>query len=179
MPTVFSLLTIAPITFALIYFAQGNKDLDYAISYRHLWFLVTLSIISLLMCINPEKIIKVIRVFSERNNKSNTYIAIISLCIIVTLFELFSRIANYALPSKLGYILQISSTLKFLGYFIVGMIIYFWDRNLNKKLISFALILFALWYLVKCMDIPAYKYILAVTKPTITVLLCLAVFYFF
>ncbi|HHU4051594.1 acyltransferase family protein [Raoultella ornithinolytica] len=53
-PTILSLITILPITCMLMFYIKGDTDIKSYLSYRHLWFLVTLSMISLITFVNPR-----------------------------------------------------------------------------------------------------------------------------
>lgn len=178
-PTVFSLVSIVPITFLLIYFLQGKTDLDYAISYRHIWFLVALSIISLLACISPNKITKLSMYLAKFKNSKNIIAGLIPLILIVFLFEVMSRTSNYLLHPKLLQSLQLGPVLKFFGYYICGMAIYFWKESPRRAMITSGILMFALWYLLKCAYNVEYKWFFSITKPAITVIACLSIFYSF
>lgn len=179
-PTIFSILTIAPITFFIIFFIQDFKNFSYAFSYRHLWFLVSLSIISMVTFLISENMLKYLsKNISDIINFSLFKFTLLSIFISVV-FHILSYSVGYIIDYKLNEFLQISNSVRYFGLFIVGMIIFFIKLNFTKKTIFIYFLLFTSWYILKSSNLLFLPKILDVfLKDFFSMLMCLCIFFYF
>lgn len=180
-PTIFSILTVVPITFFLIYFIQGEHSVEYNLSYRHVWFLVTLSIISLLVCLAPYFFYNIANSITRRMQSFGFFYTIIFFCSITTFFVAMSmfigRLFSFSeITRYVNILLQFSSSIGYFGFFFVGMCVFFLNKKVNTKIILFFAFAFLLWYVTKCFVYPDYKFFFVATKPAISLLMSFSIF---
>lgn len=180
-PTILSLITILPITCMLMFYIKGDTDIKSYLSYRHLWFLVTLSMISLITFVNP-------RFFLNTSNRIARYLNgrpyIFSMAVFFILFfvsHILFIISKKILPRDLNVSLQISESILYMAPYIVGMTLYFISSALSKKTITCFLFLFTVWYVVSLTPFydAAPGVIKVMLKDISTVMVCLSIFYLF
>ena len=177
-PTIFSLVTILPITILFIVYLQGFTQLSYHISLRHLWFLVLLSVISAITFFNPqffvEKAQKCALKLSRFNYIGIFFIIYFVVCAIRLIADWLSNIflvSYLQIPSVVGYCLS----------FFIGMILFFIEKRPSFFTIISAIIFFTVWYVLSRID--DYVFILGAWSDSVqlffTLMMCISLFNFF
>jgi glucan biosynthesis protein C len=180
-PTIFAMLTVLPLTIMAIVALREFKNIDYHISYRHLWFLVTLSMISLLTMIAPMMLMNATKALAARLNKFPFVLSAAGFCLLVCSMHLLSSVVVRVIPETMNFIFQIKATVFYSAQFLIGMIIYFLTKNPGRALIAVFLVLYFIWYVaIFCNDalIPMKGFWLLI-KDVFSSLACLAFFYLF
>ena len=181
-PTLVSLVTILPLTCLLMYSLQGYKDFDGYISYRHLWFLVTLSLISIMTLIGPSFWVTLAKKTASFFDGFNFIFLSFSFCVVFFLFHVISILANKALPGIFNVLLQVENVIKFIVPFLFGMILYFVKIKPSKFFIALFPVLFTLWYFSASLflsDDYLPKPVPLFIKDFFSSMMCISIFYFF
>ncbi|MFK3706907.1 acyltransferase family protein [Klebsiella sp. NPDC088457] len=181
-PTIVALVVILPLTCILMYGMQGYTDLNGYFSYRHLWFLVTLSFISLLTLISPLFILNAARQLGEYLNKKSFFSITVYFCSALIFFQLISRVATRVLPESIEILFQVGNVLFYIMPFFIGMVIFYIVKKPTIKTIVFYAIVFTVWYSfsvssMSYMSLPGLSKTLM--KDIFSTIMCLSVFYFF
>lgn len=180
-PTIISLFTILPLTALLMFTLQDHRDLQSYFSYRHIWFLVALSMISLVTFCNPQGFVNLAKKTSDFL-KNKPYIFITAVFAGAYFISNVSFILSKKfLPREINVFFQISEAVLYVAPFFIGMILYFLSKLPSKGTIITYFLLFTLWYVASLT--PTYDTlpgpIKVLLKDTFTIMVCLSIFYFF
>ncbi|EPY3972922.1 acyltransferase family protein [Klebsiella quasipneumoniae] len=145
-PTFLSVMTILPLVCFMMFYIQGYSNISAYASYRHLWFLVTLSAIGCITLLNPTIFYSASLKIAKLVKGESICILTILFCIIVIVFHYASVLINQNIHGKINLIFQISNSFLYFGPFITGMILYHIKlQHLHKKIFPL-LAIFFLWY---------------------------------
>lgn len=180
-PTFYSIVFITPITAFIIYYIIGYKNISYVISYRHVWFLVTLSIISLLSFAIMDKVNKLACKISKTEIIKNIFLYLSTLFILSLTFKFLSIIPKLTIGKDINYLLQITPTIKYLGSFLCGILIYKSNQKIQNKPIYIGFILYIIWYIIKIsiLNYETYKHLNFILEAFFATIFSLSIFFYF
>ncbi|WP_130835718.1 acyltransferase family protein [[Erwinia] mediterraneensis] len=178
-PTLLAVLITLPLIALEMYFLMDDRQLRDYLSYKHLWFLIVLCQISLLVMLSPDKINRSVRRVAERLNHWHW----------VSIFALFAaaicasmvliKVVNTILPHAVVELFQLGQLIQYIPYFIMGMLLFFMEKEINAKTAVALLALYFVWYLLSVLFEDKMKIALSLGKVFAVVAICLALFYLF
>lgn len=147
-PTVFAILIILPLTISSIVLICGYSDITYHINYRHLWFMVTLSMISLSTMFSPSILLCKTKLIAKKLDSVSHGTIFLFFCAIIVTFHSLSLLIIRGVPEYLNLIIQLKTTIFYMSYFIIGMILYSLNKKPPRTLLALFLVLYTGWYII-------------------------------
>ncbi|HBV2451132.1 TPA: acyltransferase family protein [Klebsiella pneumoniae] len=178
-PTLLAVMIILPLIAMEMYFLFDDKDLRDYLSYKHLWFLIVLSQISMLLMLAPEKINRLASYIAEKLNRLTWPFVFSLLFLAVCLSVAVSKIVNMLLPNSVLSVSQIIPTIQYIPFFFTGMLLFFIKKDVNKKEAMFLSALYLLWYFFSIIFKGEFKTAMSLCQVFAVIALCLALFYTF
>ncbi|MET3817334.1 acyltransferase family protein [Pantoea sp. UYEF8] len=178
-PTLLAVMITLPLIAMEMYFLFDDTDLRDYLSYKHLWFLIVLSQISMLLMLAPEKINRLASYIAEKLNRLTWPFVFSLLFLAVCLSVAVSKIVNMLLPNSVLSVSQIIPTIQYIPFFFTGMLLFFIKKDVNKKEAIFLSALYLLWYFFSIIFKGEFKTAMSLCQVFAVIALCLALFYTF
>lgn len=178
-PTFWAVIITLPIIASEMYFLFGDRRLGDYLSYKHLWFLIVLSQISLLLMSAPDKINTLARNLADTLNKMR-WVSVFTLFLTVIYASVaLSKAVSMFLPRAFLSITQLAATLQYLPFFMAGMILFFVKKNIAAKSALFLVLLYFIWFLANVYFDGKHKLTFKVAEVVAVLSVCMALFFIF
>lgn len=179
-PTLASIAIILPlISLEMSALFADRQWADY-LSYKHLWFLVTLSMISLLVMLAPVTLSNAIAAVARRLNALPWLLLLPAMaCLVYGCMAFNSLTAPLQRSHEIFSLLQINQLINYLPFYFIGMVLYYLEKRITLGWsVAFAGI-YILWYLLFKADIAVLAFVSKVSKGLCALLICLGIFFVF
>lgn len=182
LPTLSSIFLILPLISFEMLFLFSDKNIDDYLTYKHIWFLVTLSVISLVIMISPRKATCLMEKLANILNLSSWFYALILMCVLVYACITFNVVlAKLELDSAniILSIFQINPVINYASYYIIGMILFFMNKTMSPLWSIISVLSYCIWFIAFQSDIESIAYLCKISKNACALLICLGIFSFF
>ena len=178
-PTVLAGLITLPLIALEMYFLFDDKDLSDYLSYKHLWFLVVLCQLSLLVMFAPDKINRAASRLAQHLNGMSWIAVFILFAVTLCASVVVSKVASNVLPGSVLELTQLVNLIQYTPYFFIGMILFYFNKNVSGLSALALTIFYFIWYLCSVIFEGQMKMALSLGRVVAVLSICLAVFYTF